>query len=307
MTFDPSLRLKDTLGVGDAARDRIVAVDAKTPGGLYASLLDAKATFDRLVTTYAPDDAARARILDNRYYDHLAGGLAGILEYMAVERLYEVRSEGRFDRIVLDTPPTTQAIDFLEAPQRIVSFLDSGALKLAMKPWFDSSGRLGATRRIPGLGRGLEAWLDQLVGMDLLRDMAEFFRAFGPLFEGFRGRAEEVRRLLASPETLFVLVAGPDEARVADTLFFARRLREAGYHLGPIIVNRIHPAVSSEPGDRENPRRRGRAILAWQGDRDRRGVAALRELLPGTPMLTLPDLDREPVDLLGLEDVSRRL
>ena len=108
MTFDPSLRLKDTLGVGDEARDAEVRVAVETPGALYASLLDARRTFDRLVTRYAPDKKARQRILENRYYSHLAGRLAGILEYMAVERLFEIASEKRFDRIVLDTPPTRQ-------------------------------------------------------------------------------------------------------------------------------------------------------------------------------------------------------
>ena len=105
-----------------------VDVPAGTTGRLAASLLDAKTTFDRLVQRYAPTPADAERILKNRFYSHLSGTLAGVLEYMAVERLFEVASEGRFDRVVLDTPPTRQAIDFLEAPQRIVGFLDSGAL-----------------------------------------------------------------------------------------------------------------------------------------------------------------------------------
>ena len=109
MTFDPSLRLKDALGVGEAAKDREVDVSVDTTGRLAASLLDAGATFDRLVGRYAPDDEARDRILSNRYYRDLSGGLSGILEYMAVEKLFEVSTEGRYDRIVLDTPPTSSA------------------------------------------------------------------------------------------------------------------------------------------------------------------------------------------------------
>jgi anion-transporting ArsA/GET3 family ATPase len=298
MTFDPSLRLKDTLGVGEAARDTEVRVASETPAALWASLLDARRTFDRLVTRYAPDPAGRDRILGNPYYRNLAGSLAGILEYLAVERLWEARQAGRWQRIVLDTPPTRQALDFLEAPERIIGFLDSGALRLALRPWFDEGGRLRAGTRWGALGRGFESWLDEVVGLDLLRDMAEFFAAFAPLFTGFRERAVEVQRLLRDPETLFLLVAGPGEERNADTLFFARRLREAGYRLGPIVVNRVHPAPANPPASGRAPDAAdGRAVLAWLGARDHQGVHALRRLLPAAQQLIdLPLLPAEPVD-----------
>jgi anion-transporting ArsA/GET3 family ATPase len=218
MTFDPSLRLKDSLGVGEAARDEEVEVAVETPGRLAASLLDARRTFDRLVERYAEDPDDQRRILENRYYRQLAGSLAGILEYMAVERLFEVFDAGRYERIILDTPPTRQALDFLEAPERIVTFLDSGALKLALKPWFDSTGHLKATTRLGRFGAKFEEYLDEVVGLDLLRDMAEFFQAFAPLYDGFRQRAVEVQQLLRSSRTLFVLVAAPGEERNSDTL-----------------------------------------------------------------------------------------
>ena len=221
MTFDPSRRLKDALGVGEAARDAEVPVTFEAPGSLAASLLDARETFDRLVRRYAPDPAARDRILANRFYSHLAGSLAGVLEYMAVERLFEAASERPDRLIVLDTPPTRQALDFLEAPDRILGFLDSGALRIALKPWFDAGGRLRPAARLGRLGRGVEAFLDRMVGLDLLRDMAEFFQAFAPLYEGFRARAGEVRSLLRAAETLFVLVSGPAPEHLADTMFFA--------------------------------------------------------------------------------------
>ncbi|MEM7356449.1 MAG: ArsA-related P-loop ATPase, partial [Acidobacteriota bacterium] len=144
MTFDPSRRLKDALGIGDTEGNEEVAV-AGTGGQLYASVLDARATFDSLVERYAASEAERDRILANPYYEHLAGHLGGILEYMAVERLYEVATSERYERVFLDTPPTAQAIDFLEAPQRIVDFLDSGALKIALAPWFAADGSLRPT------------------------------------------------------------------------------------------------------------------------------------------------------------------
>jgi anion-transporting ArsA/GET3 family ATPase len=331
MTFDPSLRLKDALGVGEAARDREVAVDlsglagaggaggSSAPARLDASLLDAGRTFDRLVARYAPDEAARDRILGNRYYRHLSGGLAGVLEYMAVERLFEVVAEGRHRQVVLDTPPTRQALDFLEAPERIVRFLDSGMLGIALKPWFDERGRLKAASRVPFVGRRFERFLDDAVGLDVLRDMAEFFQAFEPLYEGFRRRARKVEELLRSERTLFVLVAGPGEERIPDTLFFARRLEEAGFHLGPVVVNRVHPVADREPPplpadpaaafDGEGAAKLdGRALLAWLGERDRRGVERLHGLLgPRRPLASLPLLPNEPTGLAALRDLGRDL
>ena len=332
MTFDPSLRLKQALGVGEEAREREVPVELGAPGRLDASLLDARQTFDRLIERYAPDETSRRRILGNRFYQHLSGSLGGILEYMAVERLFEVAAGGRYAQVVLDTPPTRQALDFLEAPARIVSFLDSGALRLGTRDWFDEEGRLKAASRWGGLGRRAEQFLDEVVGLDLLRDMAEFFQAFGPLYAGFRDRAEAVEALLRSPRTRFVLVSGPGEERVADTLFFARRLRQAGLHLGPIVVNRVHPLFPAAAGAPDTAAAEtpptphtaqpaqatapcavdGRRLLAWLGERDERGLRELSLLLsPEQPLVALPLLPEEPTGLPSLgalgDDLERRL
>ena len=306
MTFDPSQRLKDALGIGSADGNEEVSV-AGTDGRLYASLLDARETFDRLVARYAPDEAARRRILDNPFYQHLAGHLGGILEYMAVERLYEVASAGRYDRVILDTPPTAQAIDFLEAPSRIVDFLDSGALKIALAPWFREDGSLRATSRLGFVGRGFEQFLDRVVGMQLLRDMSGFFRAFGPLFEGFRGRARKTEKLLAAADTLFVLVTAAGEARIPDTLFFARKLEEAGYRLGPVVVNRVHPVLNGADGE-EGAGSTGRELFRWLGERHQRGLVRLRSLLrPDQPLISLPLMGNEPTDLEALAAVGHDL
>jgi len=298
MTFDPSQRLKDALGVGTAAADRFVRVPVGAAGGLDVSLLDARATFDRLVARYAPDERAADRIFQNRFYQRLAGHLAGVLEYMAVERLFEVAAEGAYDRIVLDTPPTRQALDFLEAPDRIIGFLDSGALRIALKPWFTRSGGLrgGAVRQ------RLAGWLDRLVGLNLLRDMAEFFQAFEPLYAGFRERARDVQALLRDPGTRFLLVTGPGEERVADTLFFARRLRQGGHHLAALAVNQVHPPTPAGSGAG------GLGLLAWLGERDARGVAHLRRLVTdGTPTAELPLLASPPTGLAALDRLGRLL
>jgi anion-transporting ArsA/GET3 family ATPase len=306
VTFDPSHRLKDALGVGEGAAGSEAAVPLAAPGQLAASLLDARQTFDRLVERYAPDDESRDRILGNRFYRHLAGSLGGILEYMAVERLYEVAAEGRYAQVVLDTPPTRQALDFLEAPARIVAFLDSGVLQVALRRWFDERGRLLGAARFGPLGRQAERFLDEVVGLDLLRDMSEFFQAFAPLYEGFRERAAAVQALLRSPRTRFLLVAGPGEERIPDTLFFARRLEKEKYRLGAIVVNRVHPPAAEPPsGLPDTAPADGRRLLLWLGERDRRGLAELEQLLPRErPFVALPLLPEEPTDLESLAAVA---
>ncbi len=312
MTFDPSLRLKDTLGIGGDradrsgaagadARDRQVAVALPegAQGELYAHLLDARRTFNRLIDRYAPDEATRQRILGNRFFRHLAGQLAGILEYMAVERLYEAVESRKFDRIILDTPPTREALEFLDAPDRIVSFLDSGALQVALKPWFDEHGHL-RPKMLPAVGRPLEALLDRMVGIDLLRDMAEFFQAFAPLFDGFRERATAVDGLLRSGGTGFVLVTAAAERNLADTMFFARNLTARSHDLVAVVANRVHPAAqgpaASDAGHR--PEAAGLELMRWLGERDQAGVTQLRDLLrDGPPVVALPQLPASPADL----------
>ena len=306
MTFDPSLRLKDALGVGEEARERAVKVKSGTKGSLSVALLDARSTFDRLIRRYAPDDAAAERIFSNRFYRDLAGNLAGILEYMAVERLFEVAGEGNYDRIILDTPPTRQALDFLEAPERIVNFLDSGAVRLALKPWWEQGGGL---KRIPMriAAKGVEQIVDRVVGVRLLHDMVEFFRAFSPLYDGFRQRAGEVRTLLRAPDSLFLLVSGPGEDRIPDTLFFARKLKEAGHRLGPIVVNQVHPPAPL-PRAASPAFVGGLSLFHYLGERDHRGLERLRKLLSrAEPLLAVPLQAAPPTDLADLEALGRVL
>jgi anion-transporting ArsA/GET3 family ATPase len=205
--------------------------------------------------------------------------------------------------VILDTPPTRQALDFLGAPERIVAFLESGALRIALKPWFDADGSFKATAKLGVLGRNVEAFFDRMVGMELLRDMAEFFQAFSPLYDGFVERALEVQRLLRSENTVFTLVSGPGEQRVADTLFFARKLAEEGYHLGTVVVNRVHPRVDDPPEVATLDD--GRSLLAWLGEKDHEGVERLRELLGGShPLIVVPLRPDEPTDLDAIAELG---
>lgn len=300
MTFDPSHRLKDALGVGDEAREEAVRVKG-TGGRLDVALLDARRTFDRLIRRYAPDEAAADRIFGNRFYRDLAGSLAGILEYMAVERLFEASEAREYDRIILDTPPTRQALDFLEAPDRIVSFLESGAVKLALNPWWEAGGLGRMPLRIAA--KGAEEVADRIMGKRLLRDMVEFFRAFQPLYDGFQERAEEVRRLLRAKGTVFALVAGPGPDRIPDALFFARKLKEAGHRLGPVVVNGVAPRVAAPAGG--GPAHDGVALFHHLGERDHRGLSQLTRLLAGAhPLVVVPLHATPPTDLAGLTDIG---
>jgi len=304
MTFDPSHRLKDALGIKPQAEKEEFEIPIDGPGELSVSLLNARRTFDRLVETYAPDEESRERILSNRFYDHLSGSLAGVLEYMASERLYEVARSGKYERIILDTPPAQQALDFLQAPERITAFLDSGGIRIALKQWFDSSGHLRGVSKLGFIGRNVESFFDHMIGLDLLRDMSEFFRAFAPLFDGFKERAFEVQKLLRSKQTLFAMVSAPGPHRVADTLFFARRLQEAGHHLGPVIINRIHP-LPEPPVTGERPPEEGEALLEWIGRREAEGLASLKDLLAGShPVLEIPLRADDPTHLEALAELG---
>ena len=292
MTFDPSLRLKDALGVGEAAKDEPIRVVAEGPGILDAALLDAKSTFDRLIRTYAPDAAAANRIFSNRFYRDMAGNLAGILEYMAMERLFEMRACGRYDRIILDTPPTRQAMDFLQAPGRMMNLVDSKAIRFALDPWWDGQGRKSLAFRIAA--EGVMELSDRIIGRRFLLDVVEFIRAFAPLFDGFRTRAEEVRDLLRSEETRFLLVAGPGPDRVPDAMFFLRKLKESGHNIGPILVNQVHPDPGPAAGKEPGP-----ALLRYLAERDQRGLALLRSLFPGDQEILPVALEPAPPADLG--------
>ena len=301
MTFDPSLRLKDALGVREAAKDEPVRVTGAGPALLDAALLDAKCTFDRLIHTYAPDAAAAERIFSNRFYRDLAGNLAGILEYMAMERLFEMQAGGRYDRIILDTPPTRQAMDFLQAPERMMHLVDSKAIRFALDPWWD--GQVGKSLAFRLAAKGAMELSDRIIGRRFLLDVVEFIRSFAPLFDGFRQRAEEVQNLLRAEATRFLLVAGPGPERVPDAMFFLRKLKETGHHLGPILVNQLHPDPG--PGGVDSP---GLVLLRFLADRDRRGLALLRSLFPEDQEILPVAMEAiPPADLQALSAFSRRL
>src|SRR5712691_3033012 len=210
-TIDPSRRLATSLGLSQlSARPRTLDLRRFAPaegGSMAAMVLDTKSTFDAIVMRFAPDEAARKRILGNRFYQRVSAALAGSHEYMAMEKLLELAADERFDLVVLDTPPTRHALDFLEAPERLMGFLDTGILRWFLKPYF-VAGRL--TLKVATRTGALALKLaDRVLGLQFLQDLSEFFLAFEGMYAGFKERAGRVRALLRSDGAGFVLVASP--------------------------------------------------------------------------------------------------
>ncbi|UJA19564.1 ArsA family ATPase [Thermoleophilia bacterium SCSIO 60948] len=241
LTIDPARRLADALGLDEiGGAPRRVDPEAlrraglvEGPGELWAMALDAKQTFDRTVERHAPDDASRQRILANPIYARISEALAGSHEYMAIEALHELAERDEFDFLVLDTPPSQQAADFLTAPTRLLELFQGRGMRLVVRS-------AGAGGRIAGRGAALMfSLLRRITGVDLLRDLAEFFDAIAVMVDGMAERAAEVRALLADPATGFVLVSSPDPEPAAETAALRRRLDEDGLNYAGAVLNRV--------------------------------------------------------------------
>jgi anion-transporting ArsA/GET3 family ATPase len=244
VTIDPARRLADALGVPGGLTNDPVRLDLDEPGELWALMLDTASTFDGLVRANAADDDQAERILANRFYRNVAGSLSGTQEYMAAERLHALHGDPRFDLVIVDTPPTRNALDFLDAPTTLSRFIDHPLFKMLMLP----------TRR------GLKVFnvaaqpvlktIGKVVGGDVLADAVAFFQAFAGMETGFRQRADEVITLLAGDVTRFVLIASPRRDTIEEARFFADRLRRSGLAVGAVVVNRCTPTFGEPPAKR---------------------------------------------------------
>lgn len=255
LTIDPARRLANSLGVEELSNvERIVdparfrAAGVEVEGELHALMLDPKATFDELIRRLAGDGTKARRILDNRIYHLLSSALAGTLEYTAVEKLYDLHRKGIYDLIVLDTPPTKNALDFLDAPGKLSGFLDERVLKWFM-PEEDEDGKL-RYRVVQRTGQMVWAILGRVFGDSFLDELGTFFASLHGMTGAFRVRAVEIEQLLASGETAFIIVTSGDPALIDDALFFYRKLREHRMPFGGFVVNRLSPDTG--PIDHEN-------------------------------------------------------
>lgn len=319
VTIDPARRLAEAMGLEELTnRPRRVERERWSPGRettgeLWAMMLDVRRTFDEVIARVARSDAERDRILGNRLYRQLSGAVAGSQEYTAVAKLDELHREGGFDAIVLDTPPSRDALAFLDAPDRLLAFLDGSAMRLVAAP--------GGVARAAGAGAGLVlSGLRGITGIALLEDLSELFAALGGVTGGLRERAAGVKALLADPATTFVVVASPEPAAVEETIFLAARLREAGLPYGALVVNRVHPldpgavdetAVAARLAGRLGPdlaRRiaRTHAELQVLARRDAAAVERLRAALGEPEPVLVDDLAADAGDAAALLEVRRR-
>ena len=236
VTIDPARRLADALGLaGGLTGDpqRIELPDA--PGELWAMMLDTPAMFERVVRINAGSDEQVTRIVQNRFYRNLADALSGTQEFMASEALYELHADERFDLVVVDTPPSRNALDFLEAPGVLARFLDHKVFRLVMLPT-----RTGF-RMLSLASQPILRAIGRVVGSDALADAAAFFQAFAGMEGGFRERAEMVASLLQADTTRFVLVTSAHRETVEEAAWFADQLINLGFGVEAVVANRVHP------------------------------------------------------------------
>ena len=255
LTIDPARRLANSLGLDEMTteeqvvpRELFEAQGFNPEGELSAMMLDTKSTFDGLVRRYASAPEIAERIINNKVYGYLSGSLAGTQEYMAMEKLHAVRADPRYDLIVLDTPPTSNALDFLDAPERMANLVDSPAMRWFVQA-FEGAGKFSFN--LVGKGAAfLLRGLSRFTGTGFLEVLAEFISDFNDLFGGFRERATEVSQALRSDDVAFVIVTSPNPLAMEEAIFFARRLEEFEMKRDAFVINGVH-SLFAEPALQE--------------------------------------------------------
>ena len=328
VTIDPARRLASSLGLRELSNDptkvrrsKFTSAGLEPAGDLFAMMLDTKSTFDRVVTTYAPTDEQANRILANRFYRNISGSLSGSQEYMAMEKLYELAAEADYDLIVIDTPPTRNALDFLDAPRRMTDFFESRVLRWFLLPYMRAGG--GLMRFANVAASTFLKLVTRIVGAEVLKDTAEFFRNLEGMYDGFKQRARDVSALLHSSETAFVVVTSPAAESVSEATYFASQLNKAGLPFGALVVNRVHPRFGD--GIHASRRHIGRLDQGDAHDRllagllrnesafmrlvdlEERNLRSLARKIPRHLWVRVPYLEQEAVDFPGLAAIADRL
>lgn len=324
VTIDPARRLATSLGLELLDNEprlvdpsRFAGHGIEMEGELWAMMLDAKRTFDDLIERLSPDAKARDEVLNNRIYQELSGAVAGSQEFTAIAKLYELDREGGFDVLVLDTPPSRNALDFLDAPDRLTGFLEGRALRVFLAPG-------GIAAKVMGRGTSVVfGVLGRVTGVDLLNDLSTFFKALGGLLDGFRERAKGVKKLLADPGTTFLIVTSPEREPVEEAIFFRGKLREARMPFGGLIVNRVHTlpdglepgsadTVVAELADELGERLAGKVAETVRdaellSARDSAAIDRLRREVDDPDPVLIPELDDDVHDVDGLVLVHEHL
>jgi len=261
MTIDPARRLADALGIPEVGNEEhripLNGINFKSSsegGSFWAMMLESKRTFDRMVEKYAPSPEVAEKIFQNPFYKHVSGALSGSQEYMAIEMLSELHEARRYDLIVLDTPPSASALDFLTAPERMMAFLNQSVLQWFLKPYLTLS-RLSFNTFKMG-SRAFLKIVEKVVGGAVIRDLLDFFEGFEGMYEGFKQRAETVDRILRRSRTGFVLVAAPSRMTLDEAKVFLGKLKEMGMPLAAVVINRatfLPEGIDSSFLDRGRP------------------------------------------------------
>jgi anion-transporting ArsA/GET3 family ATPase len=240
LTVDPARRLASALGLEGFGNIETRVPNAaftqagvKPRGELWAAMLDTKQSWDNLVVRHAPDKVTTQRILENPLYQNISGKFVQSHEYIAMERLYEIHLEGLYDLVVVDTPPTRNALDFIEAPQRMADFFSSRFLRLLTVPY--------RSRLVNYASKPFYQVADRILGSQFLEDIAEFFILFQTMNAGFVERAEAVTRLLHDKRTTFMVVSTLEAAPLHEAEFFMRVLSDKSFHLGAVVLNKVLP------------------------------------------------------------------
>ncbi len=303
VTVDPARRLAQALGLGTLGNEPTLVAGAGAHGGtLHAAMLDPRATFDAMITRCAHDTSQRDRILANRFYQNIAGNLAGTHEYMAMEKLHDLASTGVYDLIVVDTPPTRDALAFLDAPRLFARLLDNWLYKLLVTP-----GR-GLARTAAAGAHTVARQLTRVVGAAIIDDTIAFFRSLDGIEEGFRTRADDVYRTLQSPDSAFVLVVSPRPDTLAEASVFADALAKANMAVRAIVVNRVTPSFGDAvaPTSRSGPAQALADFRALAAREDQE-IVRFAATLPGAVVTRVPMLAHDIHDLDGLATIAKLL
>ena len=329
LTIDPAKRLAESLGIGEMSSEAVTVDNARfeaagfpVKGSLTAMMLDTKRTFDELVIKYSSSKEKAERLLSNKLYQYVSTSLAGTQEYMAMEKLVAVKDDPRYDLVILDTPPTANALDFLDAPERLIEALDSATMKWFIEA-FQSSGKFSLNLIAKSAAAVLRG-IGKITGGGFLEAMAEFIAELNELFGGFKERANRVEKALRGDDIAFVLVTSPAPPAIKEVLYFAERLAEANMPRGALVVNRFHvPPPFADAGVTETDAANGisaRAVrleedaparlVQAHGDAvrlaalDAANVRALETTTAGMPTVRVAELETDVHDIALLAKLS---
>jgi anion-transporting ArsA/GET3 family ATPase len=312
VTIDPAKRLADALGLDELSNEPS-RIDMDSDGELWAMMLDTKSTFDALVEKYASEPEQASRILGNRFYRNISGALSGTQEYMAMEKLYELHESTDFDLVVVDTPPTRNALDFLDAPGRLTRFLDHRLYRLV------TMSNRGPLKAVNMAAQSFVRSVAKVVGAAVIDDAIAFFQAFDGMEQGFKDRAARVEELLRVRETSFVLVASPRRDTIEEATFFAEKLDESGLPVRALVVNRMHPTFAEGLAEATRERAsslgespigdlfRNLADFQLVSSREEDNLVGLVAAVEPAPVVRVPFLRSDVHDLDGLREIEKHL